>query len=126
MQIDLTREILDKHGNKVTAKIKVPHVKELEDGEIVEEMRFKAVTLTLGHAFRDAVLTSAFTLEFDEKMKRYRLFKKIEQDVVIELSDDEVDDLIKYVNDRYEILFVGQIVDMIEYVKKEKEDNAQE
>lgn len=126
MQIDLTREILDKHGNKVTAKIKVPHVKELEDGEIVEEMRFKAVTLTLGHAFRDAVLTSAFALEFDEKMKRYRLFKKIEQDVVIELSDDEVDNLIKYVNDRYEILFVGQIVDMIEYVKKEKENNAQE
>lgn len=112
-KIDLRKEILDRSGNRITAKVKVPHVKELDNGEIVEEQRFQAVILNLGKALRDSVLMSAFQLELEEKMYRYRLFQKIEKDDVVELEDEEVEKLKQYVCDRYEVIFCGQIIDML-------------
>lgn len=113
-QIDLSQPVLDRNGNNITAKIKVPAIKELDNGEIVEEQTFKAVILTLGHALRDSVLTVQFAVELEEKMKRYRLFQKMEKDAVIEFSDEEINDLKKYINERYEVAFVGQVVDILD------------
>lgn len=112
--INLDREILNRDGAQVTAKIKVPATKELDNGEVVEEQRFKSVVLTLGKALTSSVLTTQFAVELDEKMKRYRLFQKLRDGGEVEVSDEELLDLKKYVNEHYEVVFVGQIVDMLD------------
>jgi len=113
MKIDLNKEILDRGGNRITAKIKVPYIKTLEDGEIIEEQRHQAVVLNLGKALRDSVLTSAMELSQEEKLFRYNLFLKIEKDCIIELNEEEINKLKQYVCDRYEVIFFGQIVGML-------------
>lgn len=114
MKIDLRKEILDRSGNRITAKVKVPHVKELENGEIVEEQRHQAVVLNLGKALRDSVLTDhTMSAGLEEKMIRYNLFLKIEKDCDVDLSDEEIEKLKNYVAERYEVLFCGQIVEML-------------
>lgn len=114
MKIDLKEEILDRKGEKITAKIKVPHVKELENGEVVEEQVHKAVVLNLGKALRDSVLTiHAGDADLEEKMARYNLFVKIEEDEEVELSEEEINKLKQYVSERYEVIFCGQIVEML-------------
>jgi hypothetical protein len=113
MKIDLRKEILDRSGNRITAKIKVPHIKELDNGEIVEEQMHKAVILNLGKALRDSVLTANFSLELEEKLYRYNLYLKIEKDCDVELSEEEINKLKQYVCDRYEVIFCGQIVGML-------------
>jgi hypothetical protein len=116
MKIDLNKEIHDRNGNRITAKVKVPHVTELEDGEIVEEQRFQAVILNLGRALRDSVLTISpiAVSDLEEKMYRYRLFQKLEKDRVVDLTDEEIEKLKKYVAERYEVIFCGQVVDMLD------------
>lgn len=113
-KIDLRKEILNRKGERITAKIKVPSVKELENGEVIEETKFQAVVLNLGHALRNSVLGGDFDLTLSEKMSRYRLFLKIEKDDVVEFTKEEIEKLEQLVAERYEICFCGQIIDMLE------------
>mgnify|MGYP001053744063 CR=1 FL=1 len=113
MKIDLRKEILNRDGEKVTAKMAVPSVKELDNGEVIEEKTYKTVILTLGNALRDAVLQQTYNLPLDEKMARYNLFLKIEKDGIVDLTDEEIAELKELVATRYEILFCGQIVNML-------------
>lgn len=113
-KIDLRKEILDRKGNRITAKVKVPSVKELDNGEIVEDIRFEKVVLNLGSSLRDAVLQTEIDMGLDEKMARYQLFNKIEKDDVVEFSEEEISKLKELVASRYEILYCGQIVEMLD------------
>jgi len=113
-KIDLSKEILDRKGNRITAKVRIPSTKEIDNGETIEEEKYEYRVLSLGSALRDSVLQVSFDLGLDEKMYRYRLFEKIEKDDVIEFSDEEISRLKELVASRYEILYCGQIVDMLD------------
>lgn len=113
--IDLSKEITNRNGEKVTSKVKVPYIKTLENGEHVEEIRMVPVTLTLGKALRDSVLSSSLmsALTIEEKLDRYNLFLKIEKDEEVELSEEEVKNLTQYACDRYEIVYFGAITNLM-------------
>jgi hypothetical protein len=113
-KFDLTRLLYRPDGTVGKAKVKKPSEVTLEDGRVVEEIQMENVDVTLGKALIDSVLTANYGLELEETMGRYRLFQKLVNVSEVELSEEEINNLKKYVNDRYEVHFVGQIVDMLD------------
>lgn len=114
MKIDLTKEILNRKGETITSKVKVPFVTENSEGEVIEEQRFKAVTLTLGKLLIDAVLSIMGTAgDMDDKIGRYNLYLRIEEQKVVDLSQEDIDKLKIYVADKYEVLYCGQVVELL-------------
>lgn len=113
MKVDLSKEILNRKGEKVLSKIKVPFIKVNDAGETVEEIRLQTVVLTLGKALRDSVLTANMPLTIDQKMERYNLFLKIENDEDIDLTEEDIELLKTCACDRYEIVYFGAIVNLM-------------
>lgn len=114
MKVDLSKEILNRKGEKVTSKVKVPFIRTNDAGEDIEDIRFQTVTLTLGKALRDSVLTTNMPLTVDEKMERYNLFLKIENDGEVELTEEDIKLLKLCACDRYEVVYFGAIVSLME------------
>lgn len=113
MKIDLAKEILNRNGEKVTSKVKVPFIKKNSEGEDIEEVRFALVELTLGKALRDSVLTAPMGLTIEEKLDRYNLFLKIEKDEDVELNEEEINSLKQFACDRYEVVYFGTIIELM-------------
>lgn len=113
MKVDLSKEILNRKGETIKSKIKIPFIKINDNGEEVEEIRFQTVTLTLGKALRDSVLTTNNSLTVEQKMLRFNLFLKIENDEEVDLTEEEIEMLKEFACERYEVIYFGTIVNLM-------------
>lgn len=111
MKIDLTQTIKDVYGKDATQVYKSTKI---VDG--VKKEVLKTETLTIGTIIRDAVLLEFEDIEnipMEEHIFRYGIFKKINNEEKVELTQDERVFIRKLVAKRYLPIFAGQVFERV-------------
>lgn len=111
MKIDLTQTIKDVNGE--IAKQRYSSIEEV-DG--VEKEVTKKEIITLGSIIRDSVLLEfedPKNIPMEEHIFRYGIFKKINNEKEVELTQDERVFIRKLVAKRYLPIFAGQVFEEV-------------
>lgn len=112
MKLKLDTVLLNRDGSEFKQRMNIPYYEE-KDGEVIEKQRSEMNTVTLGRMLSAALLTKAESIDEAEIMEKYNLFLKVDDKEEVELDKKEIELLKKLVCQRYEIFFVGQIINLL-------------
>lgn len=117
MIIDLEKYIYNKDGE--VSKAKKPR-KIVNPDMSVEYDGFDDVFFTIGKALENALLSNDTFLEEkteDEIVKRFNIFKKVNNQKEVDLNQEEVDFVKKLVVTKFDVFFAGSIVEYLNSLK---------
>lgn len=113
MLIDFSQKPLQDNGNEIVSKKTITTLSVDEDGKPMTDVNYVPGVLTLGDCCREALMKGMTKISIQDTMFRYKLRNKIKEDVEVELSESEIDELKNLVNDRYELFLAGQLLTML-------------